>query len=149
MLYWRVRLPPIFEIPMRSGAVLHICICHANQEVPGLRRSERKARRSRLESNCAQSYRVALSRLRPLPLRVLTQFEPSRFLQYSSSDTRPRSVDLVVSFTLCSIRSQNFFARYLGQTFRSSSEATDRVIWTWGPSSHPTRLSAACSASCS
>src|SRR5215208_2902671 len=41
------------------------------------------------------------------------------------------------------------FAKCLVQTFRLSSEATDRATWTWGPSSHPTRLSAACSASCS
>ena len=45
-------VPPIFERPLRSGAVSHTCICHANQEVPSLRRSERKAR-THLESNSA------------------------------------------------------------------------------------------------
>src|SRR5215207_9923133 len=29
MLYWRVMVPPIFERPIRSGAVSHIRICHA------------------------------------------------------------------------------------------------------------------------
>src|SRR5215204_3650109 len=92
---WQLMVPPIFERPLRSDAVSHICICHANQEVSGLRRSERKARRSRLESNCALGLLCsALSRSRPL--RVLTQFEPSRFLQFSSFDTRPRSLDFVV-----------------------------------------------------
>src|SRR5919112_1608506 len=83
---------------MPSGAVSHICIYHANQEVSGLRRCERKAR-ARLESNSASGLLCsALSRSRPL--RVLTQFEPSRFLQYSSPDTHPRSLDLVIGLTL-------------------------------------------------
>src|SRR5215208_561195 len=93
MLYGSFIVPPIFERPLPSGAVSHICICYANQEV--LVYIGVSARRGRvLRVIPPQGYCVALSRSRPL--HVLTQFEPPRFHQYSSFDTRPRSLDLVV-----------------------------------------------------